>query len=285
MQPARDYEKSEIAVLGIGVEATLRRIVRFLVGKISLVKLKEMIDFLYIEELEKHLTETSANGRFSLGTLALNTGYDTRVVNRFRLDPRYKRSIVRESDFLQTASPGTYILHVWSTDKRFIDPETGKPRELEIDGKTGLSRLAESVSFPRGVTVKTVLNQLLSSGHIVQSEDGRRVAINRKIYIPSASGDREGAIEAGFHAVARLLDTVLSNLDEKEDSEKEYQRLFWIHRTSPHQLEPLKKEIGIRLKSAEKDLYEILNRYDEAFDSPEQVTVGVGLFQFSGGVD
>ena len=46
---------ANIAIIGRGVESVLRRLIRFLVGTISLTKLHELIDHIYVEEMEEKL--------------------------------------------------------------------------------------------------------------------------------------------------------------------------------------------------------------------------------------
>ena len=45
----------EAAILTLAVENVFRKLIRFLVGRISLVRLQEMIRYVYVEEAEKNL--------------------------------------------------------------------------------------------------------------------------------------------------------------------------------------------------------------------------------------
>ena len=57
MPTVTDARFQEADLLARAVESVFRKLIRLLVGRISLVKLQEMIRFIYIEETEKKLKE------------------------------------------------------------------------------------------------------------------------------------------------------------------------------------------------------------------------------------
>ena len=86
-----DSRPNNAVLLTRGIEKILRRLVGFLVGKISLVKLQEMIRFIYVEETERKLRVENPGRDIPLTQLALLTGLDTRTLAKTRNDERYRQ--------------------------------------------------------------------------------------------------------------------------------------------------------------------------------------------------
>jgi hypothetical protein len=163
-----------------------------------------------------------------------------------------------------------------------VDPETGLPRRLAVSGSTGsLEELAGSLKLPRGVTVKAVLKQLERSDLIEHDPATDTITMRTDRYLPSPGKDREGALEIGFVAVSRLMDTVLGNLDEAvPEDQRLYQRVYWITRLPRQQREVFRRKMVALLDEAEQRGYEQLKIMDQPFDTPSQLNVGFGLYLF-----
>ncbi len=286
MSPSDSLQSSEVAIIGRGAESVLRRLVRFLAGRISLAKLHELIDTLYVEELSEKLRRDEPDRKVTLSTLALNTGLDTRVINRIRSSSHYKRSLVNDAEFFRDFTPAASFLHLWSTDERFTDPDTGLPRPLAITGAAGsLEELATLLKLPRGVTIKSVAEQLERSELVHLDRERGVVEMRMDRYLPSPDKDREGALEIGFVAVARLMDTVLGNLDpERPADDRLYQRVYWINRLPRQQRRRFRKRLGSLLDEVEQAGYRELQSLDQPFDTPSQISAGFGLYLFEDAV-
>lgn len=287
MSQREALNSSEVAIIGRGVESVLRRLIRFLVGKISLAKLHELINVIYVEEVDELLRRERPDRQVTLSTMALNTGLDTRVINRIRSSSGYKRGLTNEADFYRDLTPAASFLHHWSTDARFTDPDTGLPKPLTITGETGsLEELATLLKLPRGVTIKSVAEQLERSELVHLDWDAGVVEMRMDRYLPSPDRDREGALEVGFVAVGRLLDTVFSNLaaDPTRD-QRLYQRVFWINRLPRQQRDAFRERFTAWLESAEQEGCRLLDELDQPFDTPGRISVGFGLYLFEDPVE
>ncbi|MEJ2534682.1 MAG: DUF6502 family protein [Gammaproteobacteria bacterium] len=285
---ARDsLQNSEVAIIGRGVESVLRRLIRFLAGVISLAKLHELIDFIYVEEMDEKLRREHPRRQATLSTLALNTGLDTRVINRIRASSHYKRGLLNDAEFFRDFTPAASFLHLWSTDARFTDSQTGLPKPLTISGESGsLEELATSLKLPRGVTIKSVAEQLERSELVHLDREKGVVEMRVDRYLPSPDKDREGALEIGFVAVARLIDTVLGNLDpDLPAGERLYQRVYWINRLPPRQRHQFRERMAALLDEVEQESYRQLQSMDQPFDTPSQMSAGFGLYLFEDAVD
>lgn len=287
MPQRESLQSSEVAIIGRGAESVLRRLIRFLVGRISLAKLHELINSIYVEEMDDKLRRELGERKVTLATMAINTGLDTRVIKRIQERPGYKRGVVTDAEFFRDFTPAASFLHLWATDARFTDPETGMPMPLSITGETGsLEELASTIRLPRGVTIKSVAEQLERSELVHLDRKAGRVEMRVDRYLPSPGKDREGALEIGFLAVGRLMDTVLGNLDpDLPDEDRLYQRVYWINRLPRQQRDRFRERLGTLLDQVEKKGYDELERLDQSFDTPSQLSVGFGLYLFEDAVE
>lgn len=280
-------QSSEVAIIGRGVESVLRRLIRFLAGTISLAKLHELIDFIYVEEMDEKLRREHPRRQVTLSKLALNTGLDTRVIKAIQNSSGYKRGLLNEAEFFRDFTPAASFLHLWSTDARFTHPNSGLPLPLTVTGASGsLEQLARLLKLPRGVTIKSVVDQLESSELIHHDREAGVVEMRVDRYLPSPSKDREGALEIGFVAVSRLIDTVLGNLDPQlPDEERLYQRVYWINRLPRQQREAFRERMVALLDEVEKEGLSRLKGLDQPFDTPSQISAGFGLYLFEDPVE
>ena len=270
---------SEIAALTSGVESVLRRLIRVLIGNMSLARLEELVRLVYVEEAERRLHQEFADRSAPAGQLSLLTGVDSRQVNKVRSHPAY-RERDREGAFMHRMTPTTHLLDRWSTDPELQDPVTGEPRVLEVFGEGySVETIMQSSRFVRGVTPKAVAERLVLSGAAEWDEAGRLHMLTVK-FQPSASRDVEGAIEIGFNAVGHLVDTVITNLEHLDEGEAYYQRAFWTNRLAPQQAVAFRSELTKLMKRFEKKGCQVLIDYEMTLESPSQITGGFGLYYF-----
>ena len=98
----------EADLLARAVENVLRKLIRVLVGRITLVKLQEMIRFIYVDETEKKLKSERPGKNVPLTRLALNTGLDTRTLTRVR-EKLYGEEKPYGSQFLAELTPESAV--------------------------------------------------------------------------------------------------------------------------------------------------------------------------------
>lgn len=282
MAPRENLKNSEVAIIGRGVEGVLRRLIRFLAGTISLTKLHDIVNRIYVEEMDEKLRKERPDRQVTLSTLALNTGLDTRVINRIQSSPAYKRGITDDTEFFRDFTPAARLLHLWSADERFTDPDTGLPRVLSMSGKQGsLEQLATLLKLPRGVTVKSVADQLERSGLVRYDKRQDRLEMRMDRYLPSPDKDREGALEIGFVAVGRLMDTVLGNLEPARPSEERlYQRIYWIQNLPPGRRQAFRDLMVDLMREVERVGCRELSAMEQPFETPGQISAGFGLYLF-----
>ena len=82
----------DVAILTRATERVFRKLIRMLIGKMSLKKLQEMIQIIFVEEAEATLKAEAPGKNVALGDIALHTGVDTRTIKKIRDLHRHQRS-------------------------------------------------------------------------------------------------------------------------------------------------------------------------------------------------
>lgn len=277
-----DERNGEAVILTRAVENLLRKLVSFLVGRISLVKLQEIVRYIFVEEIENKLKLESPTKNIPLSQLALLSGLDTRTLTKIRNSQNYRKPFYKEETFLKAFAPGASILDLWSSKKPYVDPVTGQPKVLDISGDTPSfeSLYSESIQA-RGVTFRSLLERLVQSGAVSINETTTKVELVEKSYLPSNSKDKLGAIEMGFSALGNLTDTVTRNINALDnDGERFFQRGAWTYRLQKGHQHDFRTELNKLLSSTDLKARKIIEKYEDKKLYAEQVTAGVSLFYF-----
>lgn len=107
----------EASLLTRAVENVFRKLIRLLVGRISLVKLQEMLRHIYVEESELKLQAEARGRNVPLTRLALSTGLDTRALVRIRERIRLGEPQYRQQ-FLSELTPESAVVEAWASRVR-----------------------------------------------------------------------------------------------------------------------------------------------------------------------
>jgi hypothetical protein len=282
MPPVQNENLQEASVLARAVENLLRKLIRFLLGRITLVKLQQMIRFIFVEEAENKLKKESPEKNISLTKLALLSGIDTRTLTRVRNSEGYRQPLYRESKFLREFTPGAAILDYWSSRHPFVEPRSGKPRILNISaGESSFETLFSGCIKGRGVTAKSLLQRLAQSGAVKVDHDKGTVELLKRSYLPSSSSDQQGSIQMGFSAIGNMLDTVIHNVESLETgADRLYQQGAWTYRLSPNNREAIRNNLRRLLEETDQKARSMISQYEDKNANPEQITSGISLFYF-----
>ncbi len=98
-------ELQDVAILTRAVESVFRKLIRMLIGRMSLKKLQEMVQIIFIEETEAKLKQESPGKNVALGDIALQTGVDTRTIKRIRTYIATSNPIHQDDSFLDGFMP------------------------------------------------------------------------------------------------------------------------------------------------------------------------------------
>lgn len=272
---------SPVALLRVA-ETVLRRLVRFMLGQVTLVKLVEILRMVFIDEVEEHLRREQPDRAVSLSSIALFTGMDTRTLKRIRNSPDFRRPVAQRSRLLHDVFPGNALIDEWGRNPRYVD-ERGRPRPLPRRGPVSFESLFADANSSRGVTWQSLLEQLLAAGTVHRDIDRDTVTLVSGSYVPSATGDPTEALEMGAFAIGHLMDTVRHNVAAHASGEdKFYQRQSWAYQVPVVELPRIRSLLREHLQSAHQRGDELLGAQEESEQRPEQALVGFGLYYFEG---
>jgi hypothetical protein len=282
MPAAPDNFHEEAAVLTRAIENLFRKLIRFLIGRVSLVSLQELIRYVFVEEIENKLRSESPTKNIPLTQLALLSGLDTRTLTKIRNSKNYRRPFHQEVTFLREFAPGASILDVWGSKPPYMDETSGEPRALFISGSSpSFEELFEESGKSRGVTYQSLLQRLVESGAVSMDAVHNEVSLILKSYLPSDARDKLGAIELGFAAVGNMVDTVTRNITALDSGEERlYQRGAWTFRLNEQNKSGLRVELRNLLEMTDSSARKIIEKYEDAYVNQDHITAGVSIFYF-----
>lgn len=279
MSETRNQHLQDVAILTQAVENVFRKLIRFLVGRISLVKLQEMIRIIFVQEAEKIIQSEHPRKHVSLTQLGLMAGLDTRTLTKIRNDENYRKPLYATNTFLKEITPGVAILDMWNAKPPYFDLEKRQPKSLKIAGDQGsFEALFSETVRSRGITANSMLKRLAESGSVRINEKDGTVSLIRALYLPSAVNEKLDAIAVGFSAMGNLVDTVVHNL--KDDGGRFFQRGAWTYRLPGRHQQEARDELRKLLQRTEETAKRLMAGYEEPNAGPDQITAGIGLFYF-----
>ena len=272
----------DVAILTRAVENVFRKLIRLLIGKMSLKKLQEMIQIIFVEEAEAKLRLEAPGKNVPLSTLAVVTGFDTRTLTRIKGKESYLRPFHEEKRFLSEITPECSVLDVWESSSKYRDSKSGKPKVLAIRGsKASFESLIGDSNSTRGVTVTSFLQRLEASKSIVVDKANNTVQMIDKRYTPFESEDQTENVKIGMAAVGNLVDTIAYNLKASTlGREPFYQRGCWTHRLDKNESERLRTLMKKFLFKTDERARKIMKPFEQDTVSNDQVTAGISLFYF-----
>ena len=248
-----------------------RKVVRLVIGTVSLPALTDILKAIYVEEAQKKLSREGTKPTKS--AIALMTGLDTRVVSSVltqNLDTTIQNQIV---------NPEHALIDLWTSDPFFQDPKTGKPVKLPLEGRGRTFQSLVLRAIGRNITVKTVIGRLLASKNIlVIHDDIDKVELLSMLYSPISS-DKAKQIEVGIIESLRVLSAVIHNLTSQPEF-KVPQQGRWTYRLDPDKYKAFRRSVRQLLEKQIKEGESLLEEFEEPTKRPGQLTVGIGWYQW-----
>jgi hypothetical protein len=272
----------DVAILTHAVENVFRKLIRLLVGKISLKNLQEMIQVIFVEEAEAKLRRERPGKNVPLSTLAVVTGFDTRTLTRIKGKESYLKPFHEEKRFLSKITPECSVLDVWESSLKYQNSKSGKPRSLPIRGANiSFESLIADANSTRGVTLTSFLQRLEASGSIIVDKPNNEVRMIDKRYTPFGSEDQTENAKIGMAAVGNLVDTIAHNLKAPANgSESFHQQGFWTHRLNRDECKKLRSVMKKFLLKTDESARKIMKPFEQEVANSDQVTAGISMFYF-----
>jgi hypothetical protein len=272
-QPASGNSAMEASSITDAVRLILRRVVRLLVGTVSYPALQEILKKIYVEEAEKKLLRSDSKPTKS--ALALMTGLDTRVVTS-----------VLQSDLDSSLEPKNFsaesaLLDMWANDPFFKNESSLKPAILALEGRGRTFQSLVLRSIGRNITIKTVMDILLTSSNIrLIPGIVEKVEMLSQYYAP-ISNDRAKITDIALYESSRVLSAVIHNMNSPPEL-RVPQQGRWTNRFPPEKYKEFRKEARGLLEKHISEGEALLERFEDVQKKPGQLTVGLGWYQWGG---
>jgi len=275
----------EAAILTRAVENVFRKLIRLLIGRMTLTKLQEMIRIIFVEEAEANLRAEQLGENVSLSRLGVVTGLDTRTLKKTRRVIAESTELANEN-FLDGFNPLLRVYDLWMNDARYFDSKTEQPRTLAIKGESNnFSQLVSETMPSRGITVKAVLQRLDKRQMVIVDELNNTVQLVRRDS-EFITKDELEMFGVGMDATSDLLGTVTHNIENRKNEEyRFFQREFWNYQLSREKISELRKVIHSFLETADNDGRKLISSLAEKEVGVNQLTAGVGMYYFESSND
>jgi hypothetical protein len=271
----------EASLLARAVENVFRKLIRLLVGRISLVRLQEMMRHIYVEETELKLRAESPGKNVPLTRLALSTGLDTRALIRIREriqlgEPQYRQQ------FLSELTPESAVVEAWAGRVR-SSRDAGDAAVLDYGSEgSGFEALVRAAVPTRGITTQSILQRLVATRSVEQDREQKRLRLLVDHYSPYLSQDEPNIVNAAFSAVSNLISTIEHNVDA-EQGDLLLQRQKWTFRLAPEDLAAFRQAMREMLERHEAEADAAIEPWEQDRYDSGLITAGVGFYYFEEG--
>jgi hypothetical protein len=271
----------EASLLARAVENVFRKLIRLLVGRISLVRLQEMMRHIYVEETELKLRAETPGKNVPLTRLALSTGLDTRALIRIREriqlgEPQYRQQ------FLSELTPESAVVEAWAGRVR-SSRDAGDAAVLDYGSEgSGFEALVRAAVPTRGITTQSILQRLVATRSVEQDREQKRLRLLVDHYSPYLSQDEPNIVNAAFSAVSNLISTIEHNVDA-EQGDLLLQRQKWTFRLAPEDLAAFRQAMREMLERHEAEADAAIEPWEQDRYDSGLITAGVGFYYFEEG--
>ena len=271
----------DVAVLTRVVERVFRKLIRMLIGKMSLKKLQEMIQIIFIEETEAILKKEAPGKNVALGDIALQTGIDTRTIKKIRTYIALSNPIHEDDAFLDGFMPLFKVFDLWMNDARFFDAGSRKPRRLAIEGDgASFSELVKMAIQTRGLTTRAVLRRLKEID-VVDVDAGTGTVVLKQEDNVFIGKDDLDLLEVGLTAIGNLVSTVNHNIQNHLNEDAKYfQRGSWDYQFNPENIDHVRSTIHRYLRKMDTQSRNLMTTLTEPEGQKGQLTAGISVFYF-----
>jgi len=271
----------DVAILTRAVEKVFRKLIRMLIGKMSLKKLQEMIQIIFVEEAEEKLKLEAPGKSVALGDIALQTGVDTRTIKKIRTYIAISNPIYQDGTFLDGFMPLFKVFDLWMNDERYYDAGTGKPRKLRIEGEGAtFSELVKTAIQSRGLTTQAVLKRLKEIDVVDVDTNLGTVVLRQEDNVFISKNDLD-LLDVGFTAIGNLASTISHNIQNNlDEGAKYFQRGSWNYQFDPGKMDEVRKVIHKYLRETDTKSRDLITSLAETQSRKGQFTAGISMFYF-----
>ena len=254
---------------------------RRLLQPIARIMLRGGMTWREFADISKSVFVQVASGDYGIGGRPTNVSRTSILTGLTRREVKRQREILHDQfdeSLTRKTNNATRVLARWHQDPDFSDGD-GKPRELDYEeGEHSFTELLRR--YAGDIPPKAMLKELVTSGAVEQTGDGRLRAVHR-YYMPAAT-DTETLRRAG-EVLEDIGTTVNHNLGREAEEPSRFEgRATALHvpRAAVAELQALLEDKG------EEFLYMIddwlAEKEREAGKDTDTVRLGVGLYFIQG---
>jgi len=271
----------DISILTLAIENVFRKLIRMLIGKMSLKKLQEMIQIIFVEEVEAKLKQETPGKNVALGDIALQTGVDTRTIKKIKTHIALSKPIHQDDDFLGGFMPLFKVFDLWMNDPRFFDVKSRKPRKLKMEGPgASFSELVRMSVQSRGLTTQAVLKRLKDIDVVDEDPATGLLMLKQEDNVFISKNDLD-LLDVGFTAIGNLASTISHNIQNNTSEDaKFFQRGSWDYQFSPDKIDDVRRIIHKYLTKIDIKSRELIASLAESESKKGQLTAGISMFYF-----
>lgn len=276
--PATQKNRSgEAAILTRAVDTVFRKLIRFLVGRISLVRLQEMIRYIYVEEAERTLSAANPGKNVPMTRLALITGLDTRTLVEVRKRLETDSSQYRQQ-FLSELTPESAIVEAWASLAGNAGQGSGNVLDYGNEN-SGFEQLVRATMSGRGITTQSIIERLVATRSIVQDRKNRTLELIVNEFSPYLSDDEPNIVNAALSAISNVVSTIEHNMVSPLD-QKFFQRQSWTFRLDPDDRESFRQAMRKMLEDYKAGAEAGIKPWERESYGEDLLTAGVGFYYF-----
>ncbi len=277
----KDERLQDAAILTRAIENVFRKLIRFLVGRISLVKLQEMIRFIYVEEAERKIQTEKPGKNVPLTRLALITGLDTRTLLQVKKKLALEGKLYKQQ-FLKDLTPESAIVEAWAEKIKLADQKGFDSSVLTYGNDfSEFEDLVRSTISTRGITTHSIIQRLIATNSIEQDSSKKLLKLIVDQFSPYLSNDEPSIVNAAFSAISNLISTIDHNINSPQE-QKIFQRQSWTFRLRPSDQLQFRETMRGFLQEAENQARQKIQPWEKDEYGTELITAGIGLYYFEG---
>lgn len=271
-------EPSTTSAFAKTVETVFRKLIRFLVGRVSLANLQEMIRHIYVEEAERALGDDHPGKKVTLAKLALVTGLDTRTVSMIRDHVLRHRNRYTQLP-LKELTPESAVVEAWAEEVgKAADAESARVKSY--DGpESAFEQLFRATIKSRGVTPQSVIERLVSTKSVEVDARLRTLKLVVSEFSPYVQGEEPDLVISALSALSNLVSTIENNFGA-EAADRFFQRQSWTYRLSRSDIPAFRATMRALLSDSDTKAREKMAPFEESEYTSGQVTAGAGFYYF-----
>lgn len=270
------FETASISIFAKSIETVVRKLIRFLVGRVSLANLQEMIRHIYVEEAEMAFRKLQPEKSVPLTKLALATGLDTRTLTQIR------KNIFENKDKytqlpLKELTPESAVVEAWV---QRVESNNESCRTMSYDGPdSDFEKLFRSTITSRGVTMQSLIERLVATNSADIDRENKKLKLIVSQFTPYFADDEPNAVNAALSALSNLVSTIDNNVGAAREN-RLFQRQAWTFRLRPSQRLEFREAMKKFLEDVDNSARSKIERWEESEFKDDLITAGVGFYYF-----